>query len=156
MKRLEELRGDLIEIRAYRALQNESFDFGSGLIENNNNGSEDDYYKMQEEKIIKEIEKEKKKIRNNKHKAKKTRRKNKHYLNKKAKERLKRLHKQGVYTVYKAVNKDTGKEYPYKFYLTGRRKMAKRQTNKKVRKRNDFSLKGAGYRKVHDYWWEVF
>ncbi len=153
MRTLEELKGDLVEVRAYRALQNEPFDFGTGIIKNNSNNSEDAYYEMQEQEIIEEINRiEATKI----EKERELQKRNRYYSDKKAKNRLKKLYEQGVYSVYKAKNKDTGKEYLYKFYLSGRKKMAKKQTNKKVRNKNNFPLKGAGYRKVYDYWWEVY
>lgn len=155
MRTLEELKGDLVEVRAYRALQNEPFDFGTGVIKNNSNNSEDAYYKMQEQEIIEEINRVEA-VEFEKEKRRYLKKENRYYSDKKAKNRLKKLHEQGVYSVYKAKNKDNGKEYLYKFYLSGRKKMAKKQTNKKVRNRNNFPLKGAGYRKVYDYWWEVY
>lgn len=158
MREKEELLLDLIEVRAYRELQSEPFDFGTGLIENDSKFSEDAYYKMEENEILEKLRdlEEGKTKKNKQVNNKKIKNKRKYYLDKKAEKRMKKLHEIGVYQVYEAINEDTGEKYMDKFYLSGRKGFAKRQSNKKVRKSNNFPLKGGGYRKVYDYWWEVF
>lgn len=45
-----------------------------------------------------------------------------------------------------------------RFYLSGRKKFAKKQTNKRLRTHNYkyFDRNYSGYRKVFDYWWTVY
>lgn len=45
---LEELYTDWNELEAYRILQKEPFDFGTGLITNDDSQSEDIYWKMEQ------------------------------------------------------------------------------------------------------------
>lgn len=53
MNKLEELELDLIEINAYRDLQDEAFCFdGVNAIKTENKNSEDAYYEMIEDNII--------------------------------------------------------------------------------------------------------
>lgn len=62
-KTIEELELDLIEIQAYRDLQDESFCFDEiNIIENNSNISMDAYYKILENNIIEKIEEENQKL----------------------------------------------------------------------------------------------
>ena len=52
-KTIEDLELDLIEVQAYRDLQDEPFCFdGRELIKNESGYSEDAYYRMQEEDIL--------------------------------------------------------------------------------------------------------
>ena len=70
--------------------------------------------------------------------------------------KMKKLHDNNVYFVYSKDN-DDGEEYYQPLHLSGRRKYAKRRTNKILRKsRNDFNLGGCAYRRKFDYWWEIF
>ena len=164
MEKLEELKLDLIEVRAYRDLQGEPFDFGTGLITNDSKVSEDVYYKREERELlnaISEIKEEKKNENFNLENGKisginKEKERNRRYLDKKAKIKLERLSDQGVYMVYKKKNHDTGNTFVTRFYLSGLKKEAKKQTNKRIRKSVQFPLNGGGYRKVFDYWWTVF
>ena len=56
-KTLEELRLDLIEIQAYRDLQDESFSFdGVNIIKNESTISQDAYYEIVEQDILDAIE----------------------------------------------------------------------------------------------------
>lgn len=151
----EELKGDLAEVKAYRDLQSEPFDFGSGLITNDSKESEDAYYEMQEqdlEELLDNIESEINEV-----ERKNRKRLNRYARKQRAKRKKKRLADQGVYFVYEKECRETGNKYVTQFYLTGSRKLAKRETNRKIRNsKNDFSLKGGGYRKKFDYWWTVF
>lgn len=152
---ITELKDDLADIQAYRDLQNTPFDFGTGLITNDNKESEDAYYEIEEQNLecfIDNIVSDRKKIKLCNHN-----RSNGYFRKQKAKKRLEKLAKQGVYFVYEAENKESGKKYFKKFYLSGCRRYAKRETNRKVRQsKNDFKLKGCGYRKKFDYWNTLF
>lgn len=56
-KKLEELKLDLIEVMAYRDLQDQDFCFdGKNIIKNDSECSEDVYYRILENEIINEIE----------------------------------------------------------------------------------------------------
>ena len=97
----EELKGDLAEVKAYRDLQSEPFDFGTGLITNDSKQSEDAYYEMQEqdlEEFIENIEAELQRVERNKN-----RRLNRYARKQRAKRKKKRLADQGVYFVYEKV-----------------------------------------------------
>ena len=62
-KKLEELKLDLIEIKAYRDLQDEEFCFdGVNILKNDSNYSEDVYYKILEYNLKLEIEEYEKNI----------------------------------------------------------------------------------------------
>jgi len=41
-------------------------------------------------------------------------------------------------------------------YYSGRKGFAKRQSNRKIRHTKDFDANGGMYRKLYDYWWNVF
>jgi len=158
MKKINEskgnLIGDLIEIRAYKSLQNEPFDFGNGIIENSNK-SDDTYYEKQEKEIKDKLNQIEKKQEDKKIIKKQKKEYSRYYLNKREKNRLKNLNNQGVYLIYEIENKDTGKKYIRRYYISRAKKIAKRRANKMVRKENDFPLKGNGYKKVYDLWWEI-
>ena len=55
-KTLEELKLDLIEIQAYRNLQDKDFSFNGNIIKNESIISEDAYYEMLEQDILEQIE----------------------------------------------------------------------------------------------------
>lgn len=148
---IEELLLDLEEFEAYRDLQGEAFDFGTGLITNDSKISEDAIYKNKI-KELKELlssnvapKKQEKKCRLNKHA-------------KLRKKKIKMTKLLDYCTSGAVLRKDeNGVRYVKKYYVSNRSKHAKKITNKIVRKsKNDFSLKGAGYKKKHDYWWEVW
>lgn len=132
------------EIRAYRELEGQTFDFGQGKMKTES--SEDAYYEMclpKERGEVKnyQIKKSKKKpkIRLNKYERKK--------INKK---QLKKLRNEIWWGVY-----DNG-EYLKRCYLSRRKKNAKRASNRKVRRYKGEISNGGHYRKFYDYWWEVF
>ena len=56
VKTLEELKLDLIEIQAYRNLQDKDFSFGGNVIKNESITSEDAYYEMLQQDILEQIE----------------------------------------------------------------------------------------------------
>jgi len=51
-----ELLGDLVELKAYRALDGQAFDFGTGLIENTSEISECVYWKIECDSIESKLE----------------------------------------------------------------------------------------------------
>ena len=55
LKLIEELKLDLLEIQAYRELQDKSFVFYKTLVKNDSNKSEDAMYKVREANIRKKI-----------------------------------------------------------------------------------------------------
>lgn len=151
----------LQEINAYRYLDGESFDFGNGLIENNHEfhyGSEDAYLEMDEENIKEMLESWNKinywgnYYQNYKKSHKIKKRLNRYECKKMTQKKAKNLTSMIWWATY--YREDEG--YYKRCYESGRKKYAKYCTNRKVRHRNDFSLKCGGYRKVHDYWWDVF
>lgn len=154
--KLEDLKCDLEEVKAYRSLQDKPFDFGNGLITNDSCETEEAIYEMEEqnlEEFIDSIVYD----RERNQKPKKSKRLDRYSRKQKGKSHFERLAKQGVYFVYETENEQTGKKYVKRLYLSGCRKLAKRETNRKVRNsKNDFSLKGGGYRKKFDYWWTLF
>lgn len=70
--------------------------------------------------------------------------------------KMKKLyHKKKSYFVCK--REKGGKEYYQRLYLSGCRKYAKRETNRKLRNSKvDYDLKGCAYRRKFDYWWTLF
>lgn len=150
----KELELDLIELEAYRNLDNEVFDFGEGEIRNDGEfglGSEDVYYKIQIsniENILMDLKEDCPYRKNNKNKK----RINKYYRKRIDKKKLEKLDKYSWWAVYF----DDKKGFYKRYYLSGRKKFIRKCSNKKVRKSVGFSLKGAGYRKCYDFWWELF
>lgn len=149
----EELILDIIEINAYRDLENETFIFGSIELKNDGEykmGSEEVYYEMElqylEEALLalkenKFIVNRSKNIRLNRYERKKITQK-----------RLKKIHSYTWWTTSYDENLDIYKRH----YISGCKKYAKYCSRRKVRNSFDFPLKGNGYRKCFDYWWTIF
>ena len=151
----KELELDLIELEAYRDLDCEVFDFGEGEIRNDGEfglGSEDVYYKIQIANI-KDVLRDLKENCPYKQNTKKKTRINKYYRKRIDKKKLKKLNK---YPWWWIAYFDDEKGFYKRYYLSERKKFIKKCSNKKVRKSVNFSLKGAGYRKCYDFWWELF
>ena len=147
----EELMIDWNGLEAYRDLQGESFDFGTGLIANEGQESEDVCWKMQQwdiENALDHLDF----IRDNyslrKHKRKRRKSRTKDIDNRK----LKKLAEISWFPVY--YNKSKGRYI--RSYVSGRRNFAKWWTNRTIRHTNDFPLSRNGYRRVVDYWWIIF
>ena len=160
-RELDNLYIDLEEVRAYRNLQNTAFDFGSGLITNDSTVSDDAYYEMQEQEILKSIDNieyimREMVLRNEEELYYIPQiRYNRYNKNRISKKKLNALKDKGIYAV--SFKEHDGKKYLTRFYLSGRKKFAKKQTNKIIRKsRNNFNLRGGGYRKKFDYKWTVY
>lgn len=161
-KEIEETELDLIEIRAYRALQSAPFDFGTGIIYYDDTyGSEDAYYEMYEQELEDYLDGLIWKRRFNYNhpdnipKKKFKKRLNK-YLRKKITlqkyEKLGKILRHGCYGVYY----DKQKQRYTRIYLSGRRKVIRKESEKKVRKTNNFKFNGSNFKKVHDFWYELF
>jgi hypothetical protein len=144
----------LNEIRAYRNLESEIFDFGEGEMEIEGwYGSEDAYLSMSlpeyyddyfeyDNLTQKDLENE------NKYKKQKLNRYAKKQI---GKEKLKKLYNNGGWwTVGKY---DT---HLRRYYRGSRSKYLKKLSNKKVRKSKGLSGKSNIYRKVFDYWYKLF
>ena len=67
---------------------------------------------------------------------------------------MKKLYDNNVYFVSDRMGRED-KVYYKRFYLSGPRKFAKRETNRKYRKSKEL-LQGCAYRRVYDYWWTLF
>lgn len=139
------------EIRAYRDLESEVFDFGEGEMRIEGwYGSEDAYYEMclPEESGWDEYYYE---HFYHKYKPKpKLKYKASRYCKKqKYKQRLEKLCHIRWWAV---TDMNTHKR---RCYMSGRRKYARKQSNKKVRNYKSGISNGGNYRKVYDFWWEV-
>jgi hypothetical protein len=147
-EKIIELMNDWQEIEVYRKLAGVPFDFGTGLITDDSTQSEDVYWKMEQENIKNQIWD----LFNQKNRKTKYKYKNKYIRKQIGKNKLKRLSKVSWWFAY--YDKDKGRHI--RCYESGRKKYAKWCSDRAVRNRNDFPLKGGGYRKVYDYWWVVF
>jgi len=145
----KELMIDFNELEAYRSLNGKPFDFGNGLVTDDSKESEDVYWKMSQQDIedcIEEFEespqpKTRKKSRPNRYERK--------YIERK---RLSEIYEESWHPVW--YDKDSQR---YKrCYYSGRKGFAKRQSNRKIRHTKDFDANGGMYRKLYDYWWNVF
>lgn len=144
----EELITDFNELEAYRSLDGKPFDFGCGLITDDSKGGEDAYWEMAQQDIEDCLEdldysppKTRKKSRPNRYERKYTKRK-----------RLEEIHHQAWHPVWY----DKEKQMYKRSYYSGRKGFAKKQSNRKIRHTKDFSTDGGGYRKLFDYWGNVF
>ena len=145
------------EIRAYRDLESEIFDFGNGEMKIEGwYGSEDVYLKMSLPEYYYEPEYEEfiqtySNHKRNKYKCKK------HKLNRYAKKQIDKKKIQKLYSIgfWWTIGKcDT---HLYRCYKGSRSKYLKRVSNKVVRKSKvRLSGKGNIYKKLFDYWWELF
>lgn len=152
----------LEEILAYRELESATFNFGDGDIKMEGLfGSEDVYYKMNirmhlESLYSPSLQSYYDKEYNGINKNSKTRRKRNNHFNKKfEKRKLNKLSKTSSWWVI--TDKGTHKT---RYYLSqgsriNRKKLAKRQTNKRIRHHKKDINNGSYYKKFYDYWWEV-
>jgi len=139
------------EVRAYKELEGEVFDFGEGKMKMEWwYGSEDAYYEMCLP------EKSGYDVYNCEYSYHKPKQKQKY------KKRLNQYEKKGIdkikldqlsNTVWWAVQ-DNG-EYKNRNYLSNKRKVAKKTTNKKIRQYKGKINNGGSYKKIYDYWWSV-
>lgn len=139
------------EILAYRELENEYFDFGEGLMRaSDGKDSEDAYYEIRtqwEEEL--QLEQEYCYL-SHKPKSERKARLN-HYARKQiCKIKLDRLYNEGSW--WTVCDKGTHK---IRHYISPRAKHHKKYSNKKVRRTKNIGNHGS-YRKVYDYWWEVW
>lgn len=167
-RQINELLIDLEEIRAYRALQNEPFNFGTGVLFNNSTYETDSYYKEAEratrEKIkqltIKEIADAIDKSTKTKEGACNTidildpmeqgecktsyRRKKEDY------EKLKCLK-------YVKVEEEFGSWNEKRYHISKREKRSRKRAYKRPRKYRPYiNLTGTDYRRISESWWFVY
>ena len=159
MNNYNELKLDLIEIEAYRQLNGQPFDFGHGEIANESLVSEDVYYKMQEEAInelyyddyddiIVRI-RQKKRISTTRH--------NRYLCKLKSYQRLLQLRDFAWHITYYDEDK---KRYIRCCGGMKPKRNAKQASRRRVRNRikhlQEFTFKGNDYRRLYDYWWELW
>jgi len=153
-KYIEGLELDLIEIYAYRQLQSEGFDFRYGYISNDKLQSEDAYFKMEQLDLEELYEYETELLYQiNMYHIHRNIRLNRHARKAITQQKLKRQMGNGNWQVW---FHDNGK---FLVKSTGGAKVkrwVKKQSRKKIRKSKiDFPLKGNGFHKIFDYFWEL-
>lgn len=157
-QQLQELYTDWNELEAYRNLNGQSFDFGTGLIILDDSKSEDVYWKLEQYAIDNCIDD----LENNfifKYKRKYFKNKENYYLNKVYdKEKLQHLKDTTWWAVwFKNKYDETKPQYLVRaWFATNTRRFYKKYSNHQVRKHNDFKMCGNGYRKVFDLWNEIW
>lgn len=159
----EELKtkGDYInllnEIEAYRELDGQDFDFGTGLIKNEMSfGSEDAYYEMDVWELESIIEYWDHDNPNRKHKKHK-KHENKYVRNRKHKDKLWKMVDQQWTNVWKNGKWFEEGTYPKRYYRGKRSSYLKKQSNKKIRQhKGDFQHKGNKCKRVFNFWWELY
>lgn len=141
----------LNEIIAYRELDGEDFDFGTGLIKNDMSlGSEDAYYEMDmctlENIIINwDFNQEAK------HRKKHEQKPHKRHYQKREKDRVSRLSK---ISWIKVIEREGWQQ---RCYRGKRSRYLKRQSNKKIRRyKGKLPPKGSTHYKIFDFWWEMY
>lgn len=136
------------EIRAFRELEGESFDFGEGLMDMRNALSEDAYYEMCLPEECGYIED------GYEHNYYNPKSKQKYKLNKYYKKQIDKFKLEKLYNIrwWAVSDMETHKR---RCYLSDRRKVAKKMSDRKVRKYKCNISNGGNYRKLHDYWWNI-
>jgi len=139
------------EIRAYRESESEVFDFGEGEMKMDGwYGSEDAYYEMcLPEESGTNLEMDEYYCTKPRLKKRHKYRLHKYYRKQIGKKKLEKLSKVGWWIVS---DKGTHKT---RCYYSGRKTTIKKISNKKVRKYKNLG-NYANYRKVYDYWYELF
>jgi hypothetical protein len=146
----------LNEINAYRELDGQDFDFGTGLIINEMSfGSEDAYYEMDIWSIESLIEYWDYEF--PKKNRKKKKRENKYARNRKHKNNLWKMIDDDwmpIWNCGKWFEEET--RYPKRYYRGKRSAYLKKQSNKKIRQyKGGFEPKGNKFHRVFDFWWEL-
>jgi len=148
----EKVMLDLQEVRAYRELQDEAFDFGTGIIKPENTYSEDEVLSLKEQELLDQIDDTESSIERKSFSNPISR----YVKNKKSQKKLENKLKENPYFIYQKENEDTGELFIAHNYLSGKKKFAKKMTNRRVRKSNcDFS-NPSSYRKLFDYEFTLF
>lgn len=146
----------LNEINAYRELDGQDFDFGSGTITNEMSyGSEDAYYEMDIQSLEDTIEHwdydrpvKPKPYKN---------RENKYYRNRKYKDKLWKMTELNWMPIWKKERRYEEGLYPKRYYRSKISSYLKKQSNKKIRRyKGGFPSKGNCCHKVYDYWWKLY
>ncbi|UUV46285.1 hypothetical protein [Bacillus phage vB_BanS-Thrax2] len=141
----------LNEINAYRELDGQDFDFGTGLIKNDMSfGSEDAYYEMDIwslESIIENFDYPVYRI-----KKKRKQRPNKHARKRKQIQDMERMRHDDNW-FYPVYNND---KYNKRYYRGKRSAFLKKVSSKKIRNhKGSFQPKGNKHKRVFDFWWEL-
>ena len=144
----------LKEIEAYRELDGEDFDFGTGIINNDMSyGSEDAYYEMaiwELESIIDYWDCDNP---NSKHNKK---RDTKYARNRTFKNKLWSMVDQQWTHVWMNGKWFEEGTYPKRYYRGKRSTHLKRQSSRKIRRfKGEFQTKGNKHKRVFDFWWEL-
>jgi len=150
-KKIQEAKLDLIEVKAYRALQS-------------SHSSEDSYYEMEEQNIedyLEELLHTKEIMINNinnninDYDRNTLKKRPNRYLRKKIiLQKYKKLSK-NLYKSWYAIYYNEDKQRYIRIYNSKCRQYAHKQSEKKIRKSNDFKLNGSSFKKVYDFWWEI-
>jgi hypothetical protein len=140
----------LIELKAYRSLDGQSFDFGTGLIINEMSyGSEDAYYEMEIQVLEELIGNWETASCSNKRKRKD--KKHKRDYEKREKIRIKKLSKYNWMLVRK---RDGWYQRTYRGKASS---YLKRLSNKKIRRfKGCLPKKGNFHHKIFDFWWSLY
>lgn len=160
-KSLEDLQLDLIEVQAYRTLQDDEFEYWCFGVEDLYNepkeliGSEDEYFSIIQQNLEEAIEYY------DENNPKPVKKKRNPRLNQYERKKITQQKLQNIKDIcsYYVVSERDG--YLEKNYLTNhsnkysRTVYYKKFSNVKVRRNKDFKLKGNSYRKVFDYWWQI-
>lgn len=132
------------EIMAYKALENEYFNFGEGPMRPSDGEENEDFYynlRLSQENAYKNKQrKQKKQIRVSKS--------NSYWRNIYEKKKLNKLYSKANEKIH---NKDLYKKRQY----YEKAKYHKKASNKKVRQTTDIP-NGNQYKKVYEYWWNMF
>lgn len=150
LKTKEDYINQLKEIVAYRELDGEDFDFGTGLIKNEMSfGSEDAYYKMDIQTLEEVIRYWNYSYQESKEKKKE--RTHKRYLKQKEKNRIDFLYRVSWSNVVDR------KDWKQKVYRGKRSSYLKKLSNKKIRKyKKGLPVKSNTHYKIFDFWWELY
>ena len=148
---------------AFRELEGESFDFGEGSMSIDGwYGSEDAYYEMRIQ--FEEGFEDDEAYRQSLHlldlldcsKSKRKPKLNRHTKKKITQYKLKRLHRLLCWNVVSGVIEDGSVIFLKRYYRGKRSRYLKQQSNKKVRHYKGSIKNGGHYRRIFDYWWELY
>lgn len=146
--KLKELHTDWNELESYRHLNGATFCFHGEWITDDSSSNEDAYWEIDQYEIANKIDD----LHNLNYKLRKHSKlpKNNYYYNRLYdKEKLKKFQKIcSWWALVNKQNKDTGERYLARCYVSRDKRFYKRQSDKQVRKSNEFALNGSGYKRV--------
>lgn len=165
---INELLIDLEEIRAYRALQNEPFDFGTGVLFNNSTHETDSYYKEAERATREKIKHLTiKGISDAIGKSTKVKEGACHVLDtldiveqgecKTSHKRKKEDYEKLKCFKYVKVEEEVGSWNEKRHHISKREKRSRKRAYKRPRKYRPYiNLTGTDYRRISESWWFVY